>query len=54
MNHHEVSVNEAAAQLSLQIPELITRRDNLFHLARQVVKMAEEIKDDNFKLPHHQ
>ena len=38
------------AQLCLQILELIARRDNLFHLARHVVKMAEEIQDDNFLL----
>jgi len=35
---HEVSVNEAAAQLCLQMPTLLTRRDELFPLARQVVR----------------
>uniref|UniRef100_A0A1I7XDZ9 NGFI-A binding protein 2 (EGR1 binding protein 2) n=1 Tax=Heterorhabditis bacteriophora TaxID=37862 RepID=A0A1I7XDZ9_HETBA len=37
---HEVSVNEAAAQLCLLMPSLLTRRDELFPLARQVVKDA--------------
>ncbi|KAJ3639608.1 hypothetical protein Zmor_002958 [Zophobas morio] len=35
---HEVSVNEAAAQICRFIPALLTRRDELFPLARQVVK----------------
>ncbi|XP_059092562.1 NGFI-A-binding protein homolog isoform X2 [Tigriopus californicus] len=35
---HEVSVNEAAAQLCYLIPALLTRRDELFPLARQVVR----------------
>eukprot|EP00095_Tigriopus_kingsejongensis_P000199 maker-scaffold41_size498431-snap-gene-2.11 protein:Tk00199 transcript:maker-scaffold41_size498431-snap-gene-2.11-mRNA-1 annotation:"ngfi-a-binding protein homolog isoform x2" len=35
---HEVSVNEAAAQLCHLIPALLTRRDELFPLARQVVR----------------
>ena len=35
---HEVSVNEAAAQLCLLMPTLLTRRDELFPLARQVVR----------------
>ncbi|VDM36657.1 unnamed protein product [Toxocara canis] len=34
---HEVSVNEAAAQLCLRQPALLTRRDELFPLARQVI-----------------
>ncbi|TRY69521.1 hypothetical protein TCAL_15139, partial [Tigriopus californicus] len=34
----EVSVNEAAAQLCYLIPALLTRRDELFPLARQVVR----------------
>ena len=33
-----MSVNEAAAQLCLQMPTLLTRRDELFPLARQVVR----------------
>jgi hypothetical protein len=33
---HEVSVNEAAAQICLLQPALLTRRDELFPLARQV------------------
>ncbi|CAJ0566168.1 unnamed protein product, partial [Mesorhabditis spiculigera] len=33
---HEVSVNEAAAQLCMLSPVLLTRRDELFPLARQV------------------
>ncbi|CAI4223687.1 unnamed protein product [Auanema sp. JU1783] len=37
---HEVSVNEAAAQLCLLMPALLTRRDELFPLARQVIKNA--------------
>ncbi|XP_043189778.1 NGFI-A-binding protein homolog [Amphibalanus amphitrite] len=35
---HEVSVNEAAAQICMQVPALLTRRDELFPLARQVVR----------------
>ncbi|XP_050314591.1 NGFI-A-binding protein homolog isoform X2 [Anthonomus grandis grandis] len=35
---HEVSVNEAAAQICKFVPALLTRRDELFPLARQVVK----------------
>ncbi|XP_075222424.1 NGFI-A-binding protein homolog [Lycorma delicatula] len=35
---HEVSVNEAAAQLCRLAPALLTRRDELFPLARQVVR----------------
>lgn len=35
---HEVCVNEAAAQLCKLIPALLTRRDHLFTLARQIVK----------------
>lgn len=42
MTFHEVAVNEAAAQLCLQRPSLLTRRDDLFCLARQVVKMMEQ------------
>ncbi|RWS27693.1 NGFI-A-binding protein 1-like protein [Leptotrombidium deliense] len=34
----EVSVNEAAAQICKHIPALLTRRDELFPLARQVVR----------------
>jgi hypothetical protein len=34
----QVSVNEAAAQLCLVLPALLTRRDELFPLARQVVR----------------
>lgn len=35
---HEVSVNEAAAQICCHVPALLTRRDELFPLARQVVR----------------
>ncbi|XP_021920374.1 NGFI-A-binding protein homolog isoform X5 [Zootermopsis nevadensis] len=35
---HEVSVNEAAAQICRFMPALLTRRDELFPLARQVVR----------------
>ncbi|KAL5010574.1 hypothetical protein ScPMuIL_012879 [Solemya velum] len=38
MSLHEISVNEASAQLCRHIPALITRREDLFPLARQVVK----------------
>ncbi|KAJ8306816.1 hypothetical protein KUTeg_014900 [Tegillarca granosa] len=38
MSQHEISVNEAAAQLCRHIPSLLTRREDLFPLARQVVK----------------
>lgn len=37
---HEVCVNEAAAQMCRCIPALLTRRVELFPLARQVVKDA--------------
>lgn len=37
---HEVCVNEAAAQICKFIPALLTRRDELFPLARQVVRDA--------------
>ncbi|GLG96821.1 Uncharacterized protein GBIM_03720, partial [Gryllus bimaculatus] len=37
---HEVSVNEAAAQLCRFMPALLARRDELFPLARQVVRDA--------------
>lgn len=35
---HEVSVNEAAAQICKFLPALLTRRDELFTHARQVVR----------------
>ncbi|CAG5131642.1 unnamed protein product, partial [Candidula unifasciata] len=38
MNMHEISVNEAAAQLCGHCPALLTRREELFPLARQVVR----------------
>ena len=38
MSMHEISVNEAAAQLCLHMPTLLTRREDLFPLARQVVR----------------
>ncbi|CAI2333999.1 unnamed protein product [Caenorhabditis sp. 36 PRJEB53466] len=37
---HETTVNEAAAQVCLLVPSLLTRRDELFPLARQIVKDA--------------
>ncbi|CAG7815167.1 unnamed protein product [Allacma fusca] len=37
---HELTVNEASAQLCVRLPALLTRRDELFPLARQVVKDA--------------
>ncbi|XP_050679567.1 NGFI-A-binding protein homolog [Leptidea sinapis] len=37
---HEVMVNEAAAQMCRCIPALLTRRDELFPLARQLVRRA--------------
>lgn len=37
---HELSVNEAAAQMCRFMPALLTRRDELFPLARQVVRDA--------------
>ncbi|KAL4705205.1 hypothetical protein ACJJTC_000203, partial [Scirpophaga incertulas] len=37
---HEVMVNEAAAQLCRCVPALLTRRDELFPLARQLVRRA--------------
>lgn len=38
MSMHEVCVNEASAQLCFHMPTLLTRREDLFPLARQVVK----------------
>lgn len=35
---HEVCVNEAAAQICKNIPGMLTRRDELFPMARQIVK----------------
>jgi NGFI-A-binding protein len=35
---NQVSVNEAAAQICKLVPALLTRRDELFPLARQVVR----------------
>ncbi|XP_037939562.1 NGFI-A-binding protein homolog isoform X2 [Teleopsis dalmanni] len=40
LTFHEVCVNEAAAQLCRLVPALLTRRDELFPLARQIVKDA--------------
>lgn len=37
---HEAMVNEAAAQLCLLMPALLTRRDDLFSLSRRVVNEA--------------
>lgn len=37
---HEVMVNEAAAQLCILMPALLTRRDDLFSLSRRVVSEA--------------
>ena len=34
----KVSVNEAAAQICRLVPAMLTRRDELFPLARQVVR----------------
>lgn len=34
----QISVNEAAAQLCRHMPTLLTRREDLFPLARQVVR----------------
>lgn len=36
----QVSVNEAAAQMCRAVPALLTRRDELFPLARQVVRLS--------------
>ena len=35
---HELSVNEAAAQICRFVPALLTRRDELFPLARRIVR----------------
>lgn len=37
---HEACVNEAAAQLCRRAPALLTRRDELFPLARKLVRDA--------------
>ncbi|TMS33113.1 hypothetical protein L596_000889 [Steinernema carpocapsae] len=41
LTHHEMLVNEACAQLCLLQPALLTRRDDLFTLARKVVREAD-------------
>lgn len=38
MNWHELCINEAACQLCIHRPALVTRREDLFNLSRQVVK----------------
>ena len=38
LNSHEQMINEAAAQLCLRDPTLLVRRDELFTLARRVVR----------------
>ncbi|XP_065322088.1 GATA zinc finger domain-containing protein 7-like isoform X1 [Gordionus sp. m RMFG-2023] len=38
MSLHELYVNEAAMEICIKRPELLTRRDELFPLARQVVR----------------
>uniref|UniRef100_UPI00358DE6CD NGFI-A-binding protein 1-like n=1 Tax=Myxine glutinosa TaxID=7769 RepID=UPI00358DE6CD len=48
LTQHELSVNEAAFQLCLQDPALLTRRDELFPLARQVVR------DSGYRYSHRQ
>lgn len=40
MNFHERCINEAAAQLCKHRPSLLTRREELFILARQVIREA--------------
>ncbi|WAR05361.1 NAB1-like protein [Mya arenaria] len=40
MSMHEVCVNEASAQLCLHMPNLLSRREDLFPLARQVERLA--------------
>ncbi|KAI6184366.1 CBR-MAB-10 protein [Aphelenchoides bicaudatus] len=40
LTHHEVLINEAAAQLCLQQSDLLTRRSELFTLARQVTRIS--------------
>ncbi|KAI6242969.1 hypothetical protein M3Y99_00207500 [Aphelenchoides fujianensis] len=40
LTNHEAAVNEAAAQLCLLQPAYLTRRDELFALARRVVRSA--------------
>uniref|UniRef100_A0AC34QZM0 Uncharacterized protein n=1 Tax=Panagrolaimus sp. JU765 TaxID=591449 RepID=A0AC34QZM0_9BILA len=40
LSYHELLVNEAAAQLCLLQPVLLTRRDELFPLARKVVRAS--------------
>ncbi|OZC11280.1 NAB region 2 [Onchocerca flexuosa] len=45
---HEVSVNEAAAQLCLRQPALLTRRDELFPLARQEYLLLQVVKDAGY------
>lgn len=47
---HEICVNEAAAQICKCVPELLLRRDELFPLARQVVRDAGLGHSSNIRL----
>ncbi|TPP67716.1 NGFI-A-binding protein [Fasciola gigantica] len=40
LRHFEVCVNEITHRLVRQIPELVTQREHLFHIARQVVNIT--------------
>lgn len=40
LSHHEILINEAAAQICLQQADFLTRRSELFSLARQVARMS--------------
>nr|CAD2158909.1 unnamed protein product [Meloidogyne enterolobii] len=48
LTRHESVVNEAAAQLCLLRPDLLTRRDQLFPLARKLARMFETPTGNNF------
>ncbi|CAK5106294.1 unnamed protein product [Meloidogyne enterolobii] len=48
LTRHESVVNEAAAQLCLLRPDLLTRRDQLFPLARKLARMFETPTGNSF------
>ncbi|ESN99039.1 hypothetical protein HELRODRAFT_162517 [Helobdella robusta] len=49
LNWHEMCINEAAGQLCIHRPTLVTRREDLFNLARQIVKECTPMLINNHK-----
>ncbi|CAH8855198.1 unnamed protein product [Trichobilharzia szidati] len=39
LRHFEITINEITVRLVKQIPELVTQREHLFHIARQIVNI---------------